>query len=608
MSPNPLMSCLAALRWRSGLLLLATLASLSPQLAIAQTRATPGRVNPPPSLQPIPEVPAPTPVQPIAPPPLETLPLPQPSPGDRPSDLPANVTVQEFRVEGPQIFKQSQINEATQEFLGRPLVFAELLQAADAIARLYLSQGYIISGAYVPADRDIPTTNAIVPVVVVGDRIESRDIQVRFVTPKSVKDENTGITRTEYEPAKRHRLQADYIRSRLALATGAPLNRQTLLEALQLLRLNPLIQDIRANLSPGTSQGQSLLDVQVVEARSFQASALLDNGRSPSIGSFRRQFSISQGNVTGLGDSFFVSYANTAGSHAGDLGYTLPINPRNGTLTLNFGSAASTIVEEPFDILDVKSRSRYLEFSYRQPILQSPTRELALGLTFGRQFTRATLVDGEIPFPVPGSDFEGNTRITTLRFFQDWQSNSDRSTLALRSQLSFGLPLFNSTDNESPPDARFVSWRGQAQWVRLLAPETLLLVRGEVQLADRALVPVEQFGLGGISTVRGYRQDAILGDSGILGTAEVRIPIWRIPENSGLLQIAPFVDVGTAWNRSGFDNPDPRTLAGTGLGLRLQIGKWLTARFDWGIPLVSIENNGNSLQEQGLYFSLLLTL
>lgn len=578
----------------------------SPRLPSSLT--APSRINQPPSLQPLPEVVPVAPVSPDAPPPLNPLPPPQPTPGDRTPELPQSITVKEFRVEDSQVFSQTEINKVTQEFLApRQLSFAELLQATDAIARLYLERGYVITGAYIPSDRDLAAANAIVPVKVIGDRVDSKDISIRFVQPKSVKDEKSNITRTEYQVAKRHKLRADYIRSRLALATGSPLNRPKLLEALQLLKLNPLIQDVRANLYPGTRPGQSLLDVDVVEARSFHATALLDNGRSPSIGSFRRQVQIDEANLTGLGDSLSVSYANTDGSHAGNLLYTLPINPRNGTLSLNFGTAASTIIEKPFDILDIQSRSRYLEFSYRQPILQSPTRELAVGLTFSRQFTRATLVDGEIPFPVPGSDFEGITRITALRFFQDWQSNRDRSILALRSQFSVGLPLFNATQNEEPPDARFFSWRGQAQWVRLLAPDTLLFVRGDIQLANRALVPVEQFGLGGISTIRGYRQDAVLGDSGILASAEIRIPVLRVPEIGGLLQIAPFVDVGTAWNRSGFKNPDPPTLASVGLGLRLQVGSQLTARFDWGIPLVSIQNSRDTLQERGLYFSLIYT-
>lgn len=616
MHPNPRSTCLYPCSFLGSLIgLTLTFIPISAQIAAAQTPrpantlTDPSRINPPPSTQPrpLPEIPPAVPVIPEAPPPLNTLPLPQPSTGDLLPNVPDQITVKEFRVEGPPIFSQTEINEVTKEFLGRPLSFAELLQAADTIARLYLSRGYIITSAFIPSDQSIVATDAIVPVRVIGDQVASQDIRVSFVTPQSVKDETTGVSRITYQPAKRHRLRADYIRSRLALATQQPLNRQKLLDALQRLKLNPLIQDIRANLYPGTTPGQSFLDVEVVEARSFKASALLDNGRSPSIGSLRRQFTIAEGNLTGFGDSLQVSYANTSGSHAGELSYTLPINAHNGTLTFNFGTSASTIVEEPFDILDIRSRSRYLEFSYRQPILQSIDRELALGVTLSRQFTRATLVDGEIPFPVPGSDFEGNTRITSLRLFQEWRSNTDRSILALRSQLSFGLPLFNSTENEDPPDARFVSWRGQAQWVRLLAPDTLLLLRGDLQLADRALIPVEQFGLGGFSTVRGYRQDVILGDSGLLATAEVRIPVLRVPEVGGLLQVAPFLDVGTAWNRSGFENPDPRTLAGVGLGLVLQVGNQLTARFDWGTPLVRINSTRDTWQERGLYFSLLFT-
>lgn len=611
MSPNSrLYHCIYCPGWLSLLLI--------PLVAVPANAQRPGelprqpavtdpvRINQPPSLQPLPDVVAPEPVQPQTPPPLNTLPLPAPSRPEGATDLPDRVTVKAFRVEGTQ-FSQQEINQATQEFLApRQLSFAELLQATDAIARLYLNRGYVITAAYIPAGASIAETDAIVPVRVIGDRIEPQDIRVRFVKPVT-KTDDKGITRIEYEPATRAKLRASYIRSRIALATGSPLNRLKLLEALQLLKLNPLIQDIRANLSPGTRPGQSLLDVEVVEARSFHAAALLDNGRTPSVGSFRRRFQVEEANLTGRGDRVLVSYTNTSGSHAGDFSYTLPINPRDGTLSLSYGEAASTIVEEPFDILDIRSRSRYLELTYRQPIVRSPTRELALGLTFSRQFTQATLVDGEIPFPVPGSDFVGKTRISALRFFQDWQQISDRTILSLRSQFSVGLPIFNSTDNEEPPDARFFSWRGQAQWVKALAPDTLLLVRGDVQLANRALVPVEQFGLGGIASVRGYRQDALLGDSGILGSAEVRIPVLRVPQVGGLLQVAPFIDVGTAWNRSGFADPDPRTLAALGLGLRLQMGSQLTARFDWGIPLVSIQNTRDTWQERGLYFSLIYT-
>ena len=178
--------------------------------------------------------------------------------------------------------------------------------------------------------------------------------------------------------------------------------------------------------------------------------------------------------------------------------------------------------------------------------------------------------------------------------------------IAARSQFSLGVDLFDSTVNEDLPDGRFFAWRGQAQWVRLLAPDTLFLLRGDVQLADRPLASLEQISLGGQRTVRGYPQDQLLTDSGALMSAEVRFPIYRNSNINGLLQIAPFVDIGVGWNESR-ERLDPNTLVGIGLGLQWQQGDNFSARLDWGLPLVSVDPLGESLQENGLYFSVIYT-
>ena len=104
-------------------------------------------------------------------------------------------------------------------------------------------------------------------------------------------------------------------------------------------------------------------------------------------------------------------------------------------------------------------------------------------------------------------------------------------------------------------------------------------------------------------TVRGYRQDLLLADNGLFVSAEVRIPLLRLPKLNRLLQLTPFVDVATVENRSSSVKLDPQTIASVGLGLRLQFSDRLTARFDWGIPLVSVSGRNQTLQENGLYFA-----
>jgi len=68
----------------------------------------------------------------------------------------------------------------------------------------------------------------------------------------------------------------------LGIATKQPLNRNRLLESLQLLQLNPLIQNLSAELSAGRVLCKCA-EVRVTEAKSDSIQVVLDNGRVPSM-------------------------------------------------------------------------------------------------------------------------------------------------------------------------------------------------------------------------------------------------------------------------------------------------------------------------------------
>ena len=348
--------------------------------------------------------------------------------------------------------------------------------------------------------------------------------------------------------------------------------------------------------------------------KTFNTQITADNGRSPSVGSFRRRASFNEANLLGLGDGLSLAYSNTDGSNGVDGSYTIPINSSNGTISFNAGFNDSDVIEEPFNALDIIGNSQYYELTLRQPVVQTPNEEFALGITAARrqsEISSDVLKDYGYSLSdlSPGADEEGRTRISAIEFFQEWTKRNNREVIAARSQIGLGVGAFNATINSKDPDSRFLRWTGQAQWVRLLAPETLLLLRTNVQLADSALVPLEQIGLGGIESVRGYRQDALLADNGAFASAELRLPIYRNREQQLTLQLTPFVDFGTTWDSSGRRNSDNNvsdsdTLASVGIGLRFSLSDRLTARFDWGIPLIDISQRERTLQEKGLYFSI----
>ncbi|BAZ22330.1 surface antigen D15 domain-containing protein [Kalymmatonema gypsitolerans NIES-4073] len=552
------------------------------------------QINPPGSdiqrgVPPTPTIPTPEKLprpEDLLPSPPATTPTPT-TPEAVPGEFSKKIKVERFVVVGSTVFDEKKFAEVTKDFTNKPITFTELLQAANAITKLYFDAGYVSSGAFIPGNQILKLEGTVVKIQVVEGKLET--IQVRGT----------------------RRLNPNYVRSRLAIATGKPFNQNKLVEALQLLQLNPLIKNISAELGAGARPGTSILEVKVTEAQTRSVQAQLDNNRAPTIGSFQRQIRLNEANLLGLGDGLSISYANTDGSDSWDFSYTLPVNARNGTLQLNYSTSSTKVIEEPFDILDINGNSQEYGITFRQPILQTPTQEFALGITANRRDSDIgyleALVGQRFPYPSPGAE-DGKTKVSAVRFFQDWTQRSDRQVIAARSQFSIGVNVFDATTNAKDPDSEFFAWRGQAQWVRVLAPETFLLVRGDLQLADRALLPSEQIGVGGQATVRGYRQDLLLADNGFLASVELRYPILRIPQIPGVLHITPFIDFGTAWNTSSAGRTALEDqIVSTGLGLLWQSDR-VTARFDWGIPLVSVSSaEKDSWQENGLYFSIIYT-
>ncbi|NET56794.1 MAG: ShlB/FhaC/HecB family hemolysin secretion/activation protein [Symploca sp. SIO2E6] len=495
------------------------------------------------------------------------------------------------------VFTEEYLQEQLAEFTGDNITFTQLLQAADSITQLYLDQGYDTSGAYLPEQEELGNcqeTECDVTIQIVEGRLEAINL--------------IGTKRLE-----------NYIRDRLGADQDTTVNVDQLQNALQLLRRDPLIENLSAELSTSPRPGFSILTVNVTEASAFNGKLILDNNRNPSVGSFRRQAQFTSNNVLGFGDVARLVYANTDGSNEVQLNYIVPVNSDNSTLSATYRYASSNIIEEPFDALDIEVESHEFDLSFRQPILRQTTdkvtRDMFVGVSANRRVSDSSLLGVNFPLSL-GADAQGRTRISALRFFQEYTQRSLQQVLAARSQFSLGLDAFDATNNVNAPDGEFFVWRGQFLWLSLLNqsdrgpfPGSSLLFRSDIQLTPDSLVSLEQFSYGGQSTVRGYRQDVLLTDNGAVFSLEWRIPVFQTEDARGELQVAPFVDVGVGWNNSNRSNPSPNALVGTGLGLQWQQELFdshaLNIRLDWGIPLVNLDSFGDdSWQENGVYLSL----
>ena len=139
-------------------------------------------------------------------------------------------------------------------------------------------------------------------------------------------------------------------------------------------------------------------------AKSLDFKITLDNNRSPSVGTDRRRRQLYEGNLFGFGDAASVANTNTNGSNSVDLSYTVPISPRNTTLSFNYGASSSKVIERPFDVLNIQSRSSYYEFTLRHPFKQTPSEEFAMGVTGRFRQSGANFLNDQVPFPSIGVD------------------------------------------------------------------------------------------------------------------------------------------------------------------------------------------------------------
>lgn len=524
--------------------------------------------------------PQPDPQPPKTPEPILPSPDPSQTPptGEQPgADTPIQVT--RIEVVGSTVLTDADLNPIIQPLEGKTVTLADLNTAAQDITKLYLAKGYLTSRAVVSPQA---IADGVVQITIIEGSLEAIDIEGN------------------------NRLKSSYIRSRLEQGVDEPLNTNDLEDQLQLLKANPLLDNIDATLQAGQGKGKSQLKVEVDEASSLILGANIDNYTTPSTGPVRTGVNVGTRNLTGNGDSLFVSYNRsiTGGLNTIDASYTIPVNAKDGTLQLRTIIQRNEITEEPFDILDIDSDSERYSISFRQPLVRNPREEFALSLGFSHQRSRGFVNAANIPTVLFGPDANGLTRTSVFQFGQDYTHRDPNGVWTLRSQFNLGVDI-GATSNPDPiPDGEFFSWLAQAQRVQRLGKNNLLILQADLQLTPDSLLSSEQFVIGGAQSVRGYRQNALSGDNGFRFSVEDRIALAHNQEGNPVFQVAPFMDLGVVFNS---DNPnglgDDNFIIGLGLGVLWELVPGFNIRLDYAPPIIDL-NRGDDIQDHGFYFSL----
>ena len=512
------------------------------------------------------------------PPALAPTPLPPP-PAAEPGRLSSGprVLVRAFAVTGSTVFSEEALAAALAPWTGRELSSEDLLAARDAVTLLYVRNGYVNSGAVVPDQR---IADGVVALQVVEGRLGAIEI-----------DGNRWF-------------RSGWLASRIAHGIDAPLDAKRLGERLDVMQRDPRFAHLNAELVPGARPGEALLRVRIEEEPPWHLSFESDNHVAPSIGPYEGRIEGAFDNLAGRGDTLAASFDGSAGLLDGDVSYRIPVSPWDTELWLEYRNSASDVVEHPFQDLGVHGRTQTYTIGVEQPVWRS--RRVTASLSISAEHRRGDTELFDQPFSFTPGLAGGRTRITPLRLAQELIFRDETQVFAARSTFSVGLHASDLDESEpGAPQAHWFAWLGQLQYVRrfdaLRGSE--LVLRGDAQLTPDTLFPIEQYSLGGAETVRGYRENQLVRDAGMLAAIEMRVPLLRIDRDRVVVQIAPFFDTGRSWwARDGIDEQD-RWLASAGVGLRASYAHRLSAEIYWGSRLQHVVEPADwDLQDAGVHF------
>lgn len=486
--------------------------------------------------------------------------------------------LKEVLFEGNTVIPEAELRETAAPFIGRRVGIAELEELRYRLTRHYIDRGYINSGAIIRA----------------GQVVDNGTLLYTIEEGRLNRIQVTG----------NDRLQSRYIEKRLLPDPERPFNTNDLQEKFQLLLQDPLIQRMDGKIRPGEALGEAILDVNVTRARPYSLSLTADNHRPPSTGAERVVVSGWVQNLTGWGDVWDGAFGISEGADETALGFSIPLNFRDTRLSIRYSRDNNAVIEEPLEAIDIESESENMELSLAHPVFRNVQRRLDVGLALAVRRSKTFLLGRPFSFS-PGAE-DGVSQVSALRLVQSFVNRTRDQALALRSTVSFGVDLFGPTihANDSP-DSRYVTWLVQAQYARRLREKFgQLILRGDLQLADDRLLPLEQFAAGGAGTVRGYRENALVRDNGCVLSMEWRYPLWRRQLPGGkedMLQLAPFMDFGAAWNRGNDSRND--TLHSAGVGLIFTPRPWVSAEVYWAHDIEERSTaQDDNLQDDGIHF------
>jgi hemolysin activation/secretion protein len=488
-----------------------------------------------------------------------------------------------FEVTGNTLLDPADVQSLVSGLAGKNRNFGDVEQAIAALEGAYRERGFSLVKVVLPEQE---LNQGVVHITV----IETRIGRVR-------------VADNEFHDA------ANIRRSLPTIVEGTVPNTDALSANLRMANENPS-KKASLQLQSGALPGVVDAVVQVVDAKSWSAGAVLDNSGNDSSGRTHVTAQYQNFDIGGL-DHVFTAQYTTSPENPGKLsvygaGYHIPLYSLRGSLDF-YGSYSSVdagvVSAGPLD-LTVSGAGTVFGTHFNHELRRIGSYESRLTLGFDHKAFRN---DVELLGTQLGSDITVNP--LSLSYVAEWALPAGN--------LNFYLTgVRNIPGGSQASDANFTAARSGATsnyallrygigFARPLFRDWQARVTLNGQATNDALVSGEQFGAGGATSVRGLQEREISNDQGFIANLELHTPnlCGEILSATTRCNALAFLD-GARLSRNGAlaGETARERVSSAGAGFRLSSGRSLSLQVDFGRVVSASEAQVSG--EQRLHASL----
>lgn len=377
-----------------------------------------------------------------------------------------------------------------------------------------------------------------------------------------------------------------YLRSQFSHKDGDLFSLQDLQNELKTFNKNARSIKMRAQLKPGEEYGTTDVTLKAEETMPYHLSASFDNFGRDTTGEHRGGIVASTDSLIGFQDRLSVAANIARSSFNPYIDYNVPVN-RYGTragVSYMFGKSKVTSGEyKDFD-LDAKTNTYSVYVSH--PLIDKAKGKLNINTSLNYKTSTSKI-----------SDFKySNYKDTNIAIGLGGNYNFEKGV--------FYGSLYSTTgvikDQIRHESKDFTKVNADAYYIHYLPWGIIGTIKAGGQYSPDNISYVEQYQIGGISSVRGYSESLLMAPSAYYTSLEMLFPIPFLPETINVpfsknddtfrlrdsVKFAAFLDHGGIFYHEGKAHRE-NFLLSDGVGLRIAINKYLSARVYVGFPLMN---------------------